>query len=95
MIIAMERNLNRITFNSNQMNGQPCIRGMRLTVKRVLEIVSIYQSRQEIFQEFPELEEDDIKQSLEYVSLLLQDKIIPLSYDSSIIKGKLPVGHSY
>lgn len=91
MIIAMERNLNRITFNSNQMNGQPCIRGMRLTVKRVLEIVSIYQSRQEIFQEFPELEEDDIKQSLEYVSLLLQDKII----DSSIIKGKLPVGHSY
>lgn len=75
----MERNFNRITFDSNQMNGQPCIRGMRLTVKRILEIVSIYQSRQEIFQEFPELEEDDIKQALEYASLLLQDKTIPIS----------------
>ena len=84
MIIAMERNLNRITFNSNQMNGQPCIRGMRLTVKRVLEIVSIYQSRQEIFQEFPELEEDDIKQSLEYVSLLLQENFTRLVQNISL-----------
>jgi uncharacterized protein (DUF433 family) len=75
----MERKFNRITFDSNKMNGQPCIRGMRLTVKRVLEIVSLYHSRQEIFHEFPELEEDDIKQSLEYASLLIHDKIIPMS----------------
>ena len=75
----MEVKFNRISFNPNQMNGQACIRDLRITVKRVLEIISIYQTRNEIFQEYPELEEEDIKQALEYVGLLLQDKIIPFS----------------
>lgn len=75
----MERKFNRISFNPNQMNGQACIRELRITVKRVLEIISIYPSRAEIFKDYPELEEEDIKQALEYVSLLLQDKIIPFS----------------
>lgn len=70
---------NRITTNPQVMNGQPCIRGMRLTVKRVIEIISLYPSRQEIFKEFPELEEEDVRQVLEYVQTLLEDRIIPLT----------------
>jgi len=73
------KKFDRITTNPLIMNGQPCIRGMRLTVRRVIEIISLYKSREEIFTEFPELEEEDIKQVLDYVQTLLDDKIIPLT----------------
>jgi uncharacterized protein (DUF433 family) len=56
--------LDRITRNPNQMNGQPCIRDLRLTVRRLLELLATYPDRQELFQEFPELEEEDIQQAL-------------------------------
>ena len=56
--------LDRITINPNQMNGQPCIRGQRLTVRRVLELLATYPNRNELYQEFPELEEEDIQQVL-------------------------------
>lgn len=39
----------RITWGPNPMNGQPCIRGMRLTVRRVVEPVSIYPDRADLF----------------------------------------------
>jgi len=52
--------LDRITSDPNRMNGQPCIRHLRLTVPRVLELIATYPDRQELFQEFPELEEEDI-----------------------------------
>jgi uncharacterized protein (DUF433 family) len=56
--------LDRITSDPNRMNGQPCIRHLRLTVRRVLELIATYPDRQELFQEFPELEEEDIQQAL-------------------------------
>jgi uncharacterized protein (DUF433 family) len=71
--------LDRITINPNQMNGQPCIRGQRLTVRRVLELLATYPNRNELYQEFPELEEEDIQQALTYVSACLEDRIIELS----------------
>ncbi len=55
--------IDRITINPKQMNGQPCIRNMRLTVKRIVELLAVYPDRSELFQEFPELEED-IQQAL-------------------------------
>ena len=61
--------LDRITSNPNRMNGQPCIRNMRLTVRRVLELFALYPDRQELFQEFPELEDKDILQALIYESI--------------------------
>jgi uncharacterized protein (DUF433 family) len=57
------------------MNGQPCIRGMRMTVRRVVEVVSLYPDRAELFKEFPELEEDDVKQALEFAAASLEDVI--------------------
>jgi uncharacterized protein (DUF433 family) len=57
-------NLDRITSDPELMNGQPCIRGMRLTVKRVLEALSINSDFHKLIEEYPELEDEDIRQAL-------------------------------
>jgi uncharacterized protein (DUF433 family) len=54
-----------ITVHPNRMNGQPCIRNMRLTVCRVVEIAALYPDRAELHREYPELEDEDIRQALE------------------------------
>ncbi|WP_026735181.1 DUF433 domain-containing protein [Fischerella sp. PCC 9605] len=71
--------LDRITSNPNRMNGQPCIRNLRLTVRRVIELLATYPNREELCQEFPELEEEDIRQALIFASSYLDDRIIELS----------------
>lgn len=48
------------------MNGQPCVRQLRLTVRRVVEAVATYPDRSELFREFPELEPDDVREALAY-----------------------------
>ena len=68
----------RITSDSTIMNGQPCIRGMRLTVRRVLESLATYPNREELRAEYPELEDDDIRQALEYAAANLDDKVVDL-----------------
>lgn len=76
--------LDRITINPARMNGQPCIRDLRLTVRRVIELLATYPNREELYQEFPELEDEDIRQSLIYASICLDDRIIdlPSSYET-------------
>jgi uncharacterized protein (DUF433 family) len=68
----------RITLNPAQMNGQPCIRGMRLTVRRVVELAALYPDRTQLRTEFPELEDEDIRQALAYAAANLDDKTVPL-----------------
>jgi len=68
----------RITRNPDILNGQPCIRNLRISVKRVLGILALYEDRAELFSEYPELEEQDLKQALEYAAASLEDKIIDL-----------------
>lgn len=72
--------LDRITVNPNKVNGQPCIRDLRLTVRRVLEIVALYPDRNELFREFPELEDEDIRQALAYAAASLDDKVVEFSH---------------
>ena len=69
---VMQR-FDRITWNPNQMNGQPCIRGMRLTVRRVVEAVALCPNRDDLFRNYPELEPDDIQQALAYAAASLED----------------------
>ena len=52
----------RITSNPSRMNGQPCVRDLRLTVRRVLEAIALYPNRADLFREYPELQEEDIRQ---------------------------------
>jgi len=71
--------LDRITVHGDRMNGQPCIRDLRLTVKRVLEALATYPDREELRREYPELEDEDIRQALAYAAASMDDKIIELS----------------
>lgn len=69
------RQFGRVTIDSAIMNGQPCIRGMRLTVRRVPEAMATYPERHELFAEYPELEED-LRQALEFAAGYLDDEEI-------------------
>ncbi len=73
--------LDRITINPARMNGQPCIRDLRLTVRRVLEILALYPNQTELHQEYPELEDADIQQALAYAAASLDDRIVEFSYE--------------
>ncbi len=65
----------RITSQPEQMNGQPCIRGMRLTVRRVLSAIAVYPVREDLLRNYPDLEEEDIRQALEFAAANLADEI--------------------
>jgi uncharacterized protein (DUF433 family) len=60
--------LNRITSNPRQCGGRPGIRGMRIRVKDVLDMLADGASEEEILADFPYLEPDDIRASLEYAA---------------------------
>ena len=60
------------------MNGQPCLRGMRLTVRRVLEIAALYPDTTERRKDYPDLENDDVAQAIRYAALYLPDQTISL-----------------
>lgn len=74
--------LNRITANGARMNGQPCIRDLRLTVRRVLKLVALYPDRADLFREYPELEEEDIRQALAYAANL-EDRLVDFHYEAA------------
>lgn len=66
----------RITVDPKQMNGQPCIRGMRLTVRRVVEAVATFPDRTDLYRNYPELEPEDVQQALAYAAANLEDESI-------------------
>ena len=68
--------LDRVTSNPARMNGQPCVRDLRITVRRVVELVSVYPDRAELMREFPELDEEDIRQALAYAAASLDDRVV-------------------
>jgi uncharacterized protein (DUF433 family) len=65
----------RITVETGKCGGKPCIRGMRITVRRVLEILATYRERGEIFREYPFLEEEDLRQALNYAAAAVDDDV--------------------
>ena len=64
----MKNNVDRITFNPNQCGGRPCIRGMRIRVTDVLEMMAAGVPEGEILKDFPYLEADDIRACLQYAA---------------------------
>lgn len=67
----------RITFNSEIMAGQACIRGMRITVALVLNLLGNGKSEKDIVEEYPELEIEDIQQCLRYAAWLATETVYP------------------
>ena len=76
--------LDRIVVAPERMNGQPCLRGLRLTVRRVLEISALYPDPALRKLEFPELEDEDVKQALHYAALNLPDQVIEIAPDALV-----------
>jgi uncharacterized protein (DUF433 family) len=64
--ITMENLLDRITINPNQCGGRPCIRGMRIRVSDVLDLFSAGLNAEQILEEMPDLEADDLKAALQF-----------------------------
>jgi uncharacterized protein (DUF433 family) len=68
----------RITYDPQIMGGRACIRGMRVTVSLILNLVATGMNRQEILEAYPYLESEDIQQALEYAALLAEETIHPI-----------------
>jgi uncharacterized protein (DUF433 family) len=68
--------LSRITVRPEQCHGQPCIRGMRIRVSDVLEMLAGGMSHDEILTDFPYLERDDIRAALAYAAQELKHPIV-------------------
>lgn len=75
----MSSELDRITVNPNVCLGQPTIRGMRITVAFVLKLLASKLSIQEVLEAYPELEDEDIRQALNYASWAVSDRIISIT----------------
>ena len=64
----------RITVEPGKCGGKPCIRGMRITVHRVLELLAAYPDRAAILAEYPFLEPEDFQQALRYAAATVDDE---------------------
>lgn len=71
--------LDRITFNPEQCGGRPCIRGMRIRVKDVLEMLATEMSAAEILKEFPYLEPEDIRACLQFAASEMNHTILKVA----------------
>jgi uncharacterized protein (DUF433 family) len=71
--------LHRITVNPAQCAGRPCIRGLRVRVKDILELLASGASRDEILADYPYLEPEDITAALEFAALQSDHPILRIA----------------
>jgi uncharacterized protein (DUF433 family) len=72
----MSNLLERITINHKQCGGRPCIRGMRIRVSDVLNLFAAGLSAEEILEDLPDLEADDLKAAILYASRKLNHPVL-------------------
>jgi uncharacterized protein (DUF433 family) len=66
----------RITFNPNIMAGKACIRGMRVPVSVIVNQIAHGATFEEILQDYPDLEREDIEQAIEYAGWLTKEEVV-------------------
>jgi uncharacterized protein (DUF433 family) len=71
--------MQRISFNPNQCGGRPCIRGMRIRVNPVLDMLASGASEAEILESYPYLEREDIQAALEYAARQVDHAVLSLA----------------
>ena len=69
----------RITVRPDQMGGVPCVRGLRIPVATVIDMVADGMSRQEILSAYPDLEAADIEEALHYAAAAVRERELPLA----------------
>ena len=74
--MSQDNLLSRITFNPRQCGGRPCIRGLRIRVKDVLDMLAGGATEAEILHDFPYLEVEDIRACLEYASAQVDHAVV-------------------
>lgn len=67
----------RITFDKAVMGGRACIRGMRIPVSLIVNLVANGMSVEEIIKEYPLLDAEDVKEALHYASWLTKEELHP------------------
>ena len=77
--MAPNRAFDRITVEPGKCGGKPCIRGMRITVRRVLEILATHPNREELLREYPFLEDEDLQQALRYAAAFVDEELLDLN----------------
>ncbi len=70
--------LDRITFDPHVMSGRACLRGMRITVSLIVNLVANGMTTAEILEAYPYLEPEDVRQALQYVAWLAEETVHPL-----------------
>ena len=80
----MVKQLDRITFEPKIMMGKACIRGMRIPVSLILNLIANGKPNEEILDEYPALELEDIKQCLLYAAWLADERIIPIEQNQKL-----------
>jgi uncharacterized protein (DUF433 family) len=68
----------RITFDPEKCFGKACIRGLRFPVSSILAYLSSGMTSEQILQEWPELEAEDLSQALAYAAAVLEERVVPL-----------------
>ncbi len=68
----------RITFDPQVMGGRACVRGLRVTVSLIVNLVANGMSAEEIIDAYPYLEPDDVRQALQYAAWLAEEAVHPL-----------------
>ena len=68
----------RITYDPQVMGGRACIRGMRITVALLVNLVANGMTTTEIIEAYPYLESEDVRQALQYVAWLAEETVHPL-----------------
>lgn len=71
--------LERITFDPNIMGGRACIRGMRITVSQIVNLIANGMTTSEIIRDYPYLEEEDVRQALRYAAQLTEEEVHPIT----------------
>lgn len=73
------KKIDRITFDPEVMGGKPCIRGLRVTVGTIVELVAEGRTRDEILKLYPYVEDEDITQALAYAAWRTEEIEVPLA----------------
>jgi len=68
----------RITVNPKQMDGVPCIRGLRIPVATVVGMVADGMAEEEILKAYPDLEREDIREALQFAAEAVRERELPL-----------------
>jgi len=76
IFIIMKELLKRITIDQEICHGKPCIRGMRWPVEVIIDMLGSGMTNEEILEDHPELEKEDILASLNFVNLYLKGQTI-------------------